>query len=628
MGARQWICISAVFVAVLLIGASCFLNSAGVDEVGHLAAGLSHLQFGEFDLYRVNPPLVRTMVSCGVFALSVPVDWSKYDRRPDVRAEFDVGFDLFESSEASTVYLPLARLTALPFFFIGAWTCFAWGKSLGGLGGGTIATILWSFSPNILAHAAMITPDCGATALGIAAAFAFWSWLKSPSWCQAMIGGILLGLAELTKFTWIILFALWPLLWLVCPQTESARAVNRIQTGTQLVLMLILAIYVINIGYGFEGSCQALGEFEFVSEALGGSPRERPNAFGNRFRETWLHALPFPLPKNYLQGIDVQKRDFERQFPSYLHGRWQNRGWWYYYGYALLIKEPVGYWAIFLLALIKALFGNRNDSTWLDDLVLLSPGLCVLGLVSSQTGFNHHLRYVLPALPCIYIWVGGQLGRLLSKGVPLKQGQPANAMDKLKPSCSTRRLRVSMCAACLIVASLVCGVVSSMLQWPHSLSYFNEAAGGPLNGHASLVDSNIDWGQDLFYLREWLDRHPEARPLAMAYFGGFDPRAIGIDYHLPPNRKSSTRTHDNDSKFPEEVGPRPGWYAVSVNFLRGMQFPVSDGMGGRTVVGESWYTYFLEHCRPTARAGYSIYIYHLTHEEASHVRSKLGLKPL
>jgi hypothetical protein len=35
-------------------------------EVGHLPAGLSHLELGRFELYRVNPPLVRTWAAFAV----------------------------------------------------------------------------------------------------------------------------------------------------------------------------------------------------------------------------------------------------------------------------------------------------------------------------------------------------------------------------------------------------------------------------------------------------------------------------------------------------------------------------------------------------------------------------------
>ena len=59
----------------------------------------------------------------------------------------------------------------------------------------------------------MITPDMGATAFGVTAAYVFWKWLKEPGWELAVLAGLVMGAAQLTKTTWILLFGLWPVLW-------------------------------------------------------------------------------------------------------------------------------------------------------------------------------------------------------------------------------------------------------------------------------------------------------------------------------------------------------------------------------------------------------------------------------
>ena len=60
------------------------------------------------------------------------------------------------------------------------------------------------------------------------------------------------------------------------------------------------------------------------------------------------------------------------------------------------------------------------------------------------------------------------------------------------------------------------------------------------------------------------------------------------------------------------MGPRPGWYAVSVNQIRSQP---------------GWYAYF-SRFEPAAMAGYSLYIYHITRDEANRVRNELGLRRL
>jgi hypothetical protein len=121
----------------------------------------------------------------------------------------------------------------------------------------------------------------------------------------------------------------------------------------QLGLILLIAVYFINLGYGFEGSFRRLGDFTFTSHTLAGLPDARyPHS--NRFAGTWLENLPVPLPRNYVQGIDTQKTDFDNKIWSYLRGEWRHGGWWFYYLYAWAIKEPIGTWLLLLLSVMTA----------------------------------------------------------------------------------------------------------------------------------------------------------------------------------------------------------------------------------------------------------------------------------
>ncbi len=353
---------------------------------------------------------------------------------------------------------------------------------------------------------------------------------------------------------------------------------------------------MINVGYVFEGSFERLGSYHFISIALGGQPTLDPkSSLGrNRFADSWFSDLPVPVPKDYLLGIDQQKSDFERTKRSYLCGEWREEGWWYYYTVGLLLKVPLGTWFLVALACVASVLGRFAGADWRDEMVVLVPIIAVFNLVSSQTGFSHHLRYVLPILPFTFVWTSKVLGA------------------------ERRWLRTSwVLSICLVTWS----IASSLAVYPHSLSYFNELAGGPLGGHAYLLDSNIDWGQDLLFLKSWLDEHPEARPLGLAYFGYFDPRVAGIEFTLPPQWPPPTPLPPGTTI--EGMGPLPGWYAVSVTLLRGHQFMVPDGRGGYPFVVQPSFTYF-QRFQPVARAGYSIYIYHITPDEANVVSQIRG----
>ncbi len=518
-------------------------------------------------------------------------------RRAGARSEFAIGRDFITANgERSFWFFTWARWACIPFSLLGGYICFRWARELYGDWSGLLALTLWCFGPNILANGQMITPDMGATALGVTAAYAFWKWLKRPGWMLALAAGLALGLALLTKTTWIILFGLWPALWLLWQASGGRKPPDAkrswLQGGLQLAMMFVLGIGLLNAAYTFDGTFDRLGDYPFVSDSLGGKDAPQVGGERNRFAGTWLGSIPVPLPRHYVRGIDVQKHDFESHFNSYLRGVWQKGGWWYYHLYGLTIKVPLGVWVLALLAVFLGLTAKGYAVPWRDELTVLAPAAIVLTLVSAEHGFSHHLRYVLPMFPFCFIWmskVGLAFGR--------KERLPA-----------------------VVTSGAVAWVVLSSLSiYPHSLSYFNEWAGGPANGSAHLVDSNIDWGQDLLFLRDWLREHPEAKPLQLAYFGAFDARVAGIEFTAPPNGSS------DDER--QELGPHPGWNAVSVNQLRGMAYGIPDGRGG--IHWSELYNYvYFQRFQPVGHAGWSIYIYHITPEDCARVRRQMGLSPL
>ena len=229
----------------------------------------------------------------------------------------------------------------------------------------------------------------------------FRRWLMTPSWAGALKAGLVLGLAELTKTTWIVLYAIWPLLWLFRGHRGS-----RPREVCQLLGIFVASLYILNLGYFFDDTFRPLRDYQFISRALGGSV-ESP---GNRFAKGWFGALPVPLPSQYVLGIDVQKHDFEGRMHSYLAGELRVGGWWYYYLYGLGVKLPLGTLGLFALSSWLAAISRKYRSSPASEFGLLAAPLVVLALVSSQTGFNHHVRYVLPALPFLFI-SAGRLGR-------------------------------------------------------------------------------------------------------------------------------------------------------------------------------------------------------------------------
>lgn len=501
------------------------LHSVTIDESAHVPSGLVHWHTGKFGAYRVNPPLSRMLATLPLLASDCQwVDGMPESyRNPYNRIEWGINKTFFNfNRERYHDWIFRARLAGVAWSCLGGWLIFRWARELYGCRGALLALAIWCFEPNVLAYAQLVTPDMPCTVAGLLTMYVFRHYLRSPHWAGAALSGMALGLALLTKFTLLALIPAMGLLAAVAAQRPVGVSAMRFAMTriAHAALCFVAAAVFVNGGYLFEGSFRRLDQIPFISRMFSGAELSidaAPEEAGNRLRGTWIGRLPSPAPEDWLRGIDVQRHDFEEMpniRPSYLRGEWRERGWWYYYLYALAVKMPLGTIGLCLGGMGLALLGRRSAG-WREELVIYLPGFAIVALVSSQTGFNHHVRYVLPALPFLIIGAG-----------KLVQSNP-----------HVPRAAIARIICCLAIVAVAWASISSLRVYPHSLSYFNEAAGGPQNGHAHLVDSNIDWGQDLFFLRNWLDEHPEARPIKTALYAmqPVQENVLGFEPQPPPN---------------------------------------------------------------------------------------------
>lgn len=568
---RERLAILVILAGHALLLAYCGWNrSPAWDEVGHLPAGVAHWQSGIFDLYRVNPPLVRTAVTALPYALGARLDFdgTTITCPPWRRYEFPDGAAWIRADGLGFLnHLRIARLCTIPISLFAGWLCYGAARSLYGIPSAFTALLLWCTSPMVIGHGSLITPDVAAAATAALGVWALANWCQQPSRKNTTLAGIALGLAWLTKFTNLMLGAmlLGFLAYRLC--RHGAEQLQRRWWCLQAMGIVCLAVYLINFGYGFERVGRQLGESQFISTMFGGPTAERKEPYGNRFAGTVLGRIPVPLPENYLLGMDVQNGEFEHKKMSYLHGEWRHGGWWYYYLYAFLIKEPLG--TLALLALAVGRLPLLRSTIRLRSLCcLVVPAVLFMGLVSSQTGFNHHYRYVLPAYPFLYVLAS-------SVAAP--------------PHGGTSR-RWTIVAVVLVLSA----AAESLAIYPHSLSFFNRAIGGPVNGPRHLLNSNIDWGQDVLGLAEWARTHPEARPLQFDFWGGFKPK----DFPLWDSAVLHRGWTDQDAVEFAARGLRDRWIALSVNRIYEQPSKADR------------YHYFRTH-PPDAMVGYSIYLYDL-----------------
>ena len=628
--------------AVLAVN-SLLQENATVDEVAHLPAGVSYWQKGTFKLYHHNPPLVKLVAALAVVA-SHPNTGQLYEMGSwanESQAAFAQSFAFFNYPN----YLELfdrARLLMPLFSVVGGLVVFAWSSRLYGPGGGVLSLALWCLCPNILAHGRLVTSDAAAASIGAGATYLFWRYQKNPTWTRVVLAGLVLGLAQLTKFSLVLLYGLWPALAVVRFLLERRwdGLPRRLVTGSgHWAAMVAISVLVIDVGYAFEGVGTPIGKLEFGSRSLTRPVppgMSRPHSENdllrgawlyrvNRFRGTALGSLPSPLPKHYLLGFDEQKIETEgipgyflnpdlsrddskvAGYAVYLDGHLRRGGWWYYYLATLAYKVPEGTWVLVLLSGFVLSTSKRSRAPWADEIAVLAIPVGVLGAMSFLTDICLGLRYILPIFPYVFIATG--------KVIPWADG----LSGRWKPL-----------ARGVIGGSLLATTAATATIHPDYLSYFNWASGGPDRGAEHLIDSNLDWGQDLVKLNRWLKENHPGDKVGLAYFGQINPsllklRGDGFDWFLPPALPGTIFPMVKDTTRLIGPAPRltPGLYAVSASIVRGLPWRLYDSISlssPRSSWMPSWdaredaFAYF-RGLTPVKRVGHSIYVYELSAED-------------
>jgi hypothetical protein len=126
--------------------------------------------------------------------------------------------------------------------------------------------------------------------------------------------------------------------------------------------------------------------------------------------------------------------------------------------------------------------------------------------------------------------------------------------------------------AAVIGVLLVIHGLEAALAYPNFLAFFNVAVGGPRQGYRQLVDSNLDWGQDLPGLARWRRNHRgqagDDRPFYLEYLGSSSPEHYGIE-HVPLRRFLA------ENVAPGNIYPlRGGVYCLSATVVAGPNEPV------------------------------------------------------
>jgi hypothetical protein len=259
---------------------------------------------------------------------------------------------------------------------------------------------------------------------------------------------------------------------------------------------------------------------------------------------------------------------------NYLLGRASPSGWLVYFLVAFLLKTPIPFLVLLATALLMLRGSPQCEAV---TLWLVFPTALFL-LVASLSDLQIGLRHLLPVFPLLCLIAGEAGGRLWRR-------------KRLGP-----RLALGLLAAWM--------ALDAAMAHPHYIAYFNQLIGDPDSAIDYLADSNIDWGQELRHLDDYL-RDEGIGGVYLSYFGNADPEAYGIRY-LPVYFKTSRpRRGDPSLDLRDES---KALLAVSATNLQGVYQPGPDAF--------AW----LKTREPAAILGRSLFLFDLTDDEEAHRR--------
>jgi hypothetical protein len=497
--------VAAAFLALLatLLIASVHQESQTFDEAVHITAGFEYWKHGDFGRNPEHPPFAKLLATIPILSMglkeppNIPVPYFK-------ALDMINGSQLLYSADADAILLRSRMVIALFTLVLALLVFFAAQEMFNRLTA-ILALGLFALEPTILAHGALVTTDMPVSCLFFASVLAFYLYVRKPSLVCFALCAVTTALTIVTKHSGILIL---PTLFLLAfaelaivdrsPTEQSASTPPTLWArakplATLLATVLLLGYAVLWAIYGFRyaarpGQLQIIPSLEQYAAGLAHPLQHSAILFLAH------HHL---MPEAYLYGwIDILLIAGYR--PTFILGHIYPLGQWFFYPAIILIKATLALLVLLLLLPFCRILGKRREFIFLTLPVLLYLGTAIASMI------NLGIRHLLPIFPFCIVLAGTAAASLLAR---------------------SKAIRIAVAALLLLTT------ISSLHAFPDYLAYSNEAAGGPSHTYRLATDSNSDWGQELKWVKSWLDRNPTSN-CWFAYTQPFvSPAYYGIPCH-------------------------------------------------------------------------------------------------
>jgi 4-amino-4-deoxy-L-arabinose transferase-like glycosyltransferase len=494
--------IAALLIAIgaIRMATTWRVFSATNDEATHVGAGLELYEFHRYTLQSENPPLARV-----IYAAAPWFGGMRFDPHGTFTDQIH---SVFYGHGDYRANLFRGRAGTAVFFVIAAIAVFFAARDALGETGALAATFLFTMEPVVLGYSALATHDGPAVAGLAVALLAFGRWLRNPDLKHALIFGAAFGFSIECKFTSIIYVPV------TCIAIAAVRLLRdaglRTRFGRTLGTMIpaaLVTLFVIWAGYGF-----TMHTFAELQPWV--------DSYPPRLQHLLAHispSTPLPAPAFFVGLSAIHKIDKEGM-ETFLCGRAGRTGWWWYFPFAVALKTTIAALLLFVSGLWFALRDRELRGVFAEWSV---AALAIIA-TSMPSTLDLGIRYILPFY------------------VPFAIACATTVVAMLRANRTMRFVAAGL---------LVCHLGASALAHPDYFPYFNAFAGRDPSRY--LVDSNVDWGQDVLRLRSVI-RREHIPSIALSLMGPADYAALGF----PPFR------------YPSPWVLSHGWIAVSDHSYR------------------------------------------------------------
>jgi len=529
------------------------------DEVIHIPAGYYHLVAGDFQLNNEHPPLVKMWAA-------LPLLLVQPDEPPEPKNEAENfmertwGFHerFWQANQArfqTVTFWP--RVMMIPITLALGALIFVFGRKLFGETAGLFAVSLYVLEPTVLAHGRIVHTDVPSAFAYLAFFFVLHRYSEAPGKMRALVLGLVTALALLTKFSMLVLLPVLAIYFLARLFINWRDRKQRTQILVHSALITEIVLFLINAAYYFQRPVLEASDVRWVA-------MKSPALLG--FVTTFVRLASYLVPTYYLFGVyNIELHNHFGHATSLL-GQYSDLGWWYYFPVAFALKTTIP----FLLLAIAGLgwsvwrFVKRD---WRFLWVVLPVGVYLA--ISLTSHINIGIRHFLPIYPFLFIAGGALLAQLLQ---------------------ARRLLGISVLIVLLGWMSF-----EAMRTFPNYTPYMNQLASGHPHWYY-LSDSNVEWGDDVNALADYLKARGETKVTAALSAGWSTLGRYGVDYldmvSLPPDKTPETR-----------------YVAIGASFLNGSVIPGDENVIGRRFFERTNLFARYRNRKPEAVFGGSIYLF-------------------